>query len=260
MDFLETIIGRPNTLKTYKSLFNNWILPEIPDPKAFTQTDYFMLVKEWQRSKLDPRSIKQLSSLTKRYIAHEGGTSIDTKATCRTVLRSKQEAPPKALSKEDLNKLLAVSPDHLKPIFLLGAHAGLRIGEVFGLDWTDVSLFNGVITVKRSYNGPTKNGKTRKVPLSSKLESMFLDLQEYKNKHGRIFKTFDPNPELRGLCRKIGIPEITFHSLRHTFATLALDSGKNPKDVQKIMGHSQLSTLLDIYWSGKDGYMDLDFL
>lgn len=260
MDFLETIIGRPNTLKTYKSLFNNWILPEIPDPKVFTQTDYFILVKEWEKSKLDPKSIKQLSSLTKRYVSHSGGPLIDIKSTCRTIIRSKQEAPPKALSKEYLNKLLSVSPDHLKPIFLLGAHAGLRVGEVFGLHWEDVNLLKGVMTIKRSYTGPTKNGKTRRVPLSSKLETMFLDLEGYKTKKGQIFKTFDPNPELRGLCRKIGIPEITFHSLRHTFATLALDSGKNPKDVQKIMGHSQLSTLLDIYWSGKDGYMDLDFL
>lgn len=260
MEFIETLIGRPNTIKTYKSLLKNWVLPEIPDPKTFSQTDYFLLVKEWERSKLDPRSIKQLSSLTKRYIAHEGGPVIDIAATCKTVLRSKQEAPPKALSKEDLDKLISATPERLRPLILLGAHAGLRIGEIFGLYWEEVDFIKGIITIKRSYNGPTKNGKTRRVPMSKTLENMFLDLESFKTKKGRIFKVIDPNPELRSLCRQIGIPEITFHSLRHTFATLALNSGKNPKDVQKIMGHSQLSTLLDIYWAGRDGYMDLDFL
>jgi len=260
MDFIETLIGRPNTLKTYRSLFNNWILPEISDPQNFTQADYYILVKEWQHSKLDPRSIKQLSSLTNRYIIHSGGKAIDTKATCRTIIRSKQEAPPKALSKEELTKLLDASPPKLRPLFLLGSHAGLRLGEVFGLHWEEVDFMKGVITIKRSYSGPTKNGKTRKVPMSSQIERMLLDLEGYKTKTGPIFKPSNPNPELRGLCKQIGISEITFHGLRHTFATLALESGKNPKDVQKIMGHSQLSTLLDIYWAGREGYMSLDFL
>jgi integrase len=260
MNFLETLIGRPNTLKTYRSLFNNWILPEIPDPQNFTQADYYILVKEWQHSKLDPRSIKQLSSLTNRYIIHSGGKALDTKATCRTVLRSKQEVPVKALTKCDLDKLLSAAPPNLYPLFLLGSHAGLRIGEAFGIHWEDVNLLKGTITIKRSYNGPTKNGKTRTVPLSKKLESVFLDLECFKTKTGQIFKTFNPNPELRGLCKKIGIPEITFHNLRHSFATLALESGKSPKAVQQILGHSQVSTTIDLYWSDKEGFMSLDFL
>ena len=50
MSFLDTMIGRPNTIKTYKSLFNNWIEPEIPNPKTFDQTAYYTLIKNWQKS------------------------------------------------------------------------------------------------------------------------------------------------------------------------------------------------------------------
>jgi len=47
--------------------------------------------------------------------------------------------------------------------------------------------------------------------------------------------------------KKAGIEKIRFHDLRHTFASLLIEQGENPKYIQKQMGHSKVSTTLDIY-------------
>jgi site-specific recombinase XerD len=72
---------------------------------------------------------------------------------------------------------------------------------------------------------------------------------------------FDPNPLLKEACKRAGIRgDITFHTLRHTFATLALESGASPKLVQLTMGHAKLSTTLDLYWNVCGEKLDMSFL
>jgi site-specific recombinase XerD len=75
-------------------------------------------------------------------------------------------------------------------------------------------------------------------------------------------KNFDPNPLLRRLMKKAGIEENgrTWHSLRHSFATLALEAGRSPKLVSLCLGHTKLSTTLDCYWSASREKLDTSFL
>jgi integrase len=61
--------------------------------------------------------------------------------------------------------------------------------------------------------------------------------------------------------KKAGVKgDYTFHSLRHTFATLALESGRSPLLVSQALGHAKVSTTLDIYWSVSKEKLDLGFL
>jgi ATP-dependent helicase/nuclease subunit A len=61
--------------------------------------------------------------------------------------------------------------------------------------------------------------------------------------------------------KKAGVQgDHTFHSFRHTFATLALEAGRSPKLVSLCLGHSKLSTTLDLYWSASQEKLNLDFL
>jgi integrase len=159
---------------------------------------------------------------------------------------------------------------------MIGLHTGMRRGEVWGLTWDDIDVLKDQITIQRSYDGPTKSGKSRIVPISYKLEQVFLAIPELitynkckvEGKRKRLANknvvpnNFDPNPQLRGLMKKAGVPVEgrTWHSLRHTFATMALEAGKSPKLVSLCLGHQRLSTTLDIYWQASKEKLSLDFL
>jgi integrase len=152
---------------------------------------------------------------------------------------------------------------------MISLHTGMRRGEIWGLTWADVDILNDQITIQRSYDGPTKSGKSRIVPISLTLEQILLaqpGLISYNRTKGKrplniIRKNFDPNPLLRRLMKKAGVlGDHTFHSFRHTFATLALEAGRSPKLVSMCLGHKALSTTLDIYWNASKEKLDLGFL
>ena len=143
----------------------------------------------------------------------------------------------------------------------MGLHTGMRRGELLGLQFGDVDLLKGKIHVSRSYNGPTKSGLKRIVPISKELEKALLNVYNFSMREDeRIFPTSDPNPTLEYLCKRANIPRITTHGMRHTYCTLALESGMSPRKVADIVGHTNVSTTLDIYWSNIHNEVDLDFL
>jgi integrase len=262
-------IGRPNTYKTQKSLFNRWVSQLGP---GNNQDNFVLAVTFWQNHQLSPNTIKALIGLSARWIKFQGGPDINTKPLVSKVMRSQQRKPVKALSKEQAHKLLGAckNDEDLYTAVLIAYHTGMRKGEVWGLEWDDIDILNSRITVQRSFDGPTKNGETRHVPISKELETHLLNkiVQRVeileKNSHNLIgtkviSRKFDPNPGLQARCRKKGLPVITFHGLRHTFATLALEAGRSPRIVQEVLGHTKLSTTLDLYWSLTREELELGF-
>lgn len=268
MSFINTLIGRDSTIRVQACLFHKWIAPIVKDPKHTTTEDFIQYILLWQGYDLKPKTIKMIMGLSARYIKWSGGPEIDTRRFRMVLERSEQEETPKALTKKEiglLTSICAVSNPVLYLAVMISLHTGMRKGEVFGLKWEDVDFIKGVITVKRSYDGKTKNGKTRIIPMSYTLEKILLDFSfnisdNYIGTKVITKQSWEPNPELKAACKKAGIKEITFHALRHTFATLALEAGRSPKLVSSILGHSHLSTTLDMYWSHTGERMDMNFL
>ena len=266
MDFVDSLWGRPNTIKTQRCLFNRWVWPMVRNPKKWMQMELDRAATFWIHEGLAPRTVKSLLSLTVRYIKYEGGMELNPAGAQKAVMRLQQQEAPKALSKEDASKLIATCKKYDTSLYgplLFALHTGMRKGEVFGLQHGDIDILKGTVTVNRSYDGPTKNGRSRIINVSKELEDFILDifpLKTYnKMREKVIFKHFDPNPRLKAMCRKAGIRLITFHSMRHTFATLALEAGRSPKQVSEALGHSNLSTTLDLYWSTTEK-LDMGFV
>lgn len=264
MEFKKTFEGkRPGTIRTYASLFDHWINPYISDPKKITQQDVQNLCTTWTYEGLKPQTIKILLRLFKSYADHYS-IKIDIKQISKLVLNSEQQSIPKSLTKDQAKNLIATCQREDKsffPVLLLGLHAGLRRGEVFGLHWDDIDFLKGRILIQRSLDGPTKNGKSRSVPLSRELEKILLEsdnLNRTENK--KIFKLYDPNPRLKNVCQKANVSSITFHQLRHSFCTFALDSGMSPRQLADIVGHNSVTTTLSLYWSNIQTKVDLNFL
>jgi integrase len=255
MNFIESLVGRPNTLKTYTSLFNKHIKPLALTQSVWAEQDLSAFIRIWRNESLSSSTIKTLASLLCQYIKWQTGQELSAKKTMRAIARQSQETEREVPSKEALYGLIDQADKKLRLPLMLALFTGMRKGEVMGLKWSDVDFVRGLLTVRRSYNGPTKNGKTRQVPLHPKLKTELLAICP-KNSDNYletkvIPEQFDPNKNLQKLCKRTSIKPFTFHTLRHCFATYGLEGGVDFNKIQKILGHSNLSTTVNFYWTSK---------
>lgn len=191
--------------------------------------------------------------------------------------------PPKKINKEakymDSVKiaefLKTVDNEYYKRLFEFAAKTGLRRGEVLGLQWDLIDFNNRVILVKQSLlrvNGETfiqentKNSLIRNVPFSNKIYKILksikaeqskrkLLLKSQYNENNFVFALEDgspPDPDtithaFKKYARAAGMSEYTFHSLRHSFASILKQNGEDIQTIQKLLGHTLRSTTADIY-------------
>ena len=147
---------------------------------------------------------------------------------------------------------------------------GLRMGEVFGLAWSDIDLASGRVRVRQALwelddgtrqLGPvkTRSGR-REIPLPcwsrAALRAHLDDQLAPPHPTRLVFTTFNDTPQspsnfrarhYRPLVQRAGLPGLTFHAMRHSAATLLLAAGADIKSAQRILGHSKASHTLDIY-------------
>jgi integrase len=141
--------------------------------------------------------------------------------------------------------------DRLLIAALLAGDAGLRLGEVLGLQWEDVDLVAQRLMVTRQIRkgaeGTPKGGRRRGVPMTAALTSALRALPRVRV--GRVVCGADGEPlsetalkhGIYRLCRLAGLPERSWHALRHTFATHAARFGVNPWRLQAWLGHSTIN-------------------
>lgn len=262
--FESTFFGRPATLKAYRCLFRCHIKPAIPKPKQLTQGGLQTLVQGWMEEGYSVSTIQLLIQLTARYVRWAQGPVLETRQLCSAVGRMVTEKPVRALSREQAKQLLAHTKDRdnrLYELLVVGFQTGMRIGEIFGLQFGDLNMVKKQILISRSIDGPTKSGKSRIVPMS---ENVFKILEE-KTYHSpelneRIFPQFKINDYLKKMCQEARVPKITSHGMRHTFCTLGLEARISPKTIQTIVGHSDPSVTLSVYWNSLPEEPDLSFV
>ena len=151
---------------------------------------------------------------------------------------------------------------------LLALYAGLRIGEIAALKWSDISFPRNSITVNRtrqriySYTQkstvvdgtPKSTTSHRNIPMAIKLRQA---LENYRTKHPKItfVASLLPNGteprqirlHMEKIMIKAGIEKINPHALRHTFISRAINRGGNVKAVSEIAGHADAKITLNIY-------------
>lgn len=122
-----------------------------------------------------------------------------------------------------------------KPIIAFALNTGMRRGEIVSLDWQDVDFSRGVINVKK-----TKTAKTRSVPMNSTVVHLLTSLTPQQS--GKVFAKAAQSVSYawRWITKRLRLSDITFHDLRHTFATRLLDVGVDPFTIAEVLGHSDI--------------------
>lgn len=186
----------------------------------------------------------------------------------------------KYLEENEARKLLELLQDEpvkWRTFFTFDLLSGLRRGEVAGLYWSDIDFHNQTITINRTLNYVPNAGVYEDTPKTAASErplrltqSAFLLLRKYKDwqneqkaklgdtwedTQGRIFTTDFGKPIFPGsatqwfshFIARTGLPKVTVHSLRHTYASLMIADGISLVVVSRQLGHAQASTTANIY-------------
>lgn len=152
---------------------------------------------------------------------------------------------------------------------------GMRRGEALGLRWSDIDLDAGEIKVQRAlvtgdggklWSSPKTKAGRRTVSIDDDTVAVLRTHKARQNQEklalgagyqdddlvtaqpdGQTISPARATEQFGRLLRRAGLPHIRLHDLRHTYATLALEAGVNPKVVQENLGHSHVSVTLGIY-------------
>lgn len=207
------------------------------------------------------------------------------------VIRPKSNKPPKVVRAMTLdeenkfvnylqNKTLKECP--YKNEFLIQLFMGLRIGECLALDIHDIDLMNRKIyvhkTLTRNSNGnimlsksPKTQAGNRHLPIPDSLYPYIIEQMGYcesqeDNNDKLLFKppqnnytdAENINKALSKILKELNIEHMSSHSLRHTYATRAIEAGVTPVVLQKLMGHTDVTITLNTYTSVFDKYKETE--
>jgi len=168
------------------------------------------------------------------------------------------------LAPEQIRALLEATPNQKhRTLFLTAIMTGARLGEILGLRWSDVDFEKKQIHIRRTFNHerfftPKTKGSIRSIDLAP---MMVLELRKWKlvsggNNDKLVFPSEVGSPigpqnltrrYFKPALKVAGLPEIRFHDLRHTYASLLIEQGENIKYISSQLGHASTTITLDVY-------------
>ena len=174
----------------------------------------------------------------------------------------------------------AIHDEPLFPLVKITALYGLRRSELLGLKWDSIDFESGTLTIRHTVTkvskivekDKTKNASSyRSFPMTEEARMIFLAARDAHRENRRLFgkeyndsdyvftwpdgRPYSPDyvtDKFSALLKKHGLPHIRFHELRHSCASLLLNSGFGLKDVQEWLGHSDIKMTANIY-----GHLDV---
>ena len=273
LDYKKQFVKK-STLCIYRAIIKNHIMPTFKDYMQTEDVKLQEFVKDKINSGLSRKMIRDIVVVLKmilRFAQSNHRRKVDIQEIHFPSKEEKKKT--KVRSKTDERKLFS----YLKENFsfenlgiLICLQTGMRIGEICGLRWKDISLDCNEISVNRTVERIYLNEEGKKteliigepktihskrcIPLTSSLLKIIKPLKRIVNGSFYLLTNSDKPIEPRvyrnhfkNLLCKLGINPIKFHGLRHTFATRCIENNTNYKAVSSILGHSSISITLDLY-------------
>ena len=270
----------PRTQQGYRGIINRNIIPYIGHVRLQNlqprdiQNMYAALVK---------RGLSNLSVRHAHRVLHKALADalkwgdVERNVTEATTPPRVETKEPEVWDRETIKQFFKVAEgSSYHGLYILAILSGMRRSEVLGLKWQNVDLATGNIRIvttlqrvtgKGLVEGTPKTPRSRRQlplhPMAVKVLTVIRDRQAaqretagefweessyvFTNGVGRPIDSDLVSRDFAKIVRKTGLPRITFHGLRHSFASLLLDEDVHPKVVQELLGHASVSTTMDIY-------------
>lgn len=184
-----------------------------------------------------------------------------------------------ALNPDEMKALFTeIRSNRYECYYAIALLTGLRDGEIRGLTWDAIDLDNRTMQVRQQlrkkqarggeyYFSDTKNGEEREIVLSQHLVDVLRRQLEAQERARKLFGDEWSNPhhlvctsltggylshntvysEYKRILKRAELPDIRLHDLRHTYATVALQNGDDPKTVQENLGHATSDFTMRVY-------------
>ena len=268
-----------HTFETYRRTIDNHVYPSLGTVKLSHLTA--PMVQKWVYEMVqhptEPRScitirkalacLRMLLAEAQRQgrIAHNIVRDAPPRVPGRT--KERIEIPTRA----ELKMMLGSAEGSMRVILYAAVFTGMRQGELRALTWEHVDFAQGIVRVRQSadrwggFGRPKSRAGVRDIPMAPVLAKM---LKEWKlacrvNDLGLVFPNtcgnvvtitnlhlyrWRPFMKSVGLVDETtGVPKYHFHALRHCAASLFIEQGLPPKQVQTIMGHATMAMTFDVY-------------
>ncbi len=229
-------------------------------------------VAERLESGLSAKYVSDISVLIKSVtkFAHRQYGYID-KAEFMSLPKKEKHVEKRILNNSEQNILTAQLMNEINPSnagILLSAATGMRIGELCALKWSDFDFEKSTVTVSRTIqrikntNGdtstkviitsPKSHTSFRDIPIPKFLKNILVKMKTDNNSfmltgNSKYIEPRTMQYRFRNILKRLNLPQVNFHSLRHMFATKCVSLGIDVKTLSEILGHSSVKITLDRY-------------
>lgn len=278
-DWLKRRELRPSTERMYSAYLERDILPAIGDVRLvkLTRNDVAVLIDSLRDAGRGATTVRRIhATLSSGLTAAVKRGLIDSNPAALAELPEPAKDKVKVWGRDETLRFLEAAHGHrLGTLYEVAIMTGMRRGELCGLKWEDVDLVEGRAVIRRNLvqvgtevreGQPKTTAGERTVGLSSHVVTL---LAAWRNRQdaereawaeaytdtGRVFTYEDgrdlrpgyPSKVLDTLVKRLGLPPMRFHDLRHLFASIQLDAGTPLAMVSKLMGHSTVAITADLY-------------